>query len=266
MESTYTLHAGTQPLLVSFPHCGTSLPAVLWPRLTAEALDLPDTDWHLPELYDFLSALGVYGLVPRYSRYLIDLNRDPAGQVLYPGASNSELCPLTTFADAPIYRAAQEPDAEEIEQRLQLYWQPYHAALQQTLAALRARHGYAILFEAHSIASQVPRFFAGQLPDFNFGTDSDTTLPAPLTARLQAQVQADGRYSSVVNGRFKGGYITRHYAAPAQRIYSLQLELSQRTYMIEDGAYRLDAERAAAVRPLLRAILQGALDEVAALS
>ena len=265
MPATHRLTLRDTPLLISMPHCGTVLPHALQSRLTDAALRLPDTDWHLAELYDFAAEIGAGTLVPIYSRYLIDLNRDPEGQPLYAGARNSELCPLTTFADAPIYRGGEQPGAQEIAERVDHYWRPYHAAIETALAHLRQRHGCAVLFEAHSIASRVPRFFDGRLPDFNFGSNADTTLPAAVSRKLQQIVEADGRYSAVCNGRFKGGYITRQYAQPQARIYSLQLELSQAVYMVEDGHYLYDEGSAAPVKPLLRHVLESLLEQVQAL-
>jgi N-formylglutamate deformylase len=266
MPATHRLTLRNTPLLVSMPHCGVALPDDLKPRFSEAGLRVADTDWHLPQLYDFVADLGACTLVPIYSRYLIDLNRDPDGHSLYPGASTTELCPLTTFADEPIYREGCAPDEAEIAACVASYWRPYHAAIDTALNHLRQRHGYAVLFEAHSIASQVPRFFPGTLTDFNFGTNDGATLPAELTAQLCERVQAGGRYSVVANGRFKGGYITRHYAQPDNQIYSVQLEISQATYMQEDGRYAYEPQRAAAVQPMLREVLETLLAGVAQLA
>ncbi|MCH9827487.1 MAG: N-formylglutamate deformylase [Gammaproteobacteria bacterium] len=263
---TYALDLRDSPLLISMPHAGTELPADWTQRYTEVALAVPDTDWHLPQLYDFAEVLGASTLWPRYSRYVVDLNRDPSGRSLYPGASTTELCPLSSFAQAPLYRPGQAPSDSEIADRIKDYFDPYHDALQAMLAALRDRHGYAILFEAHSITSRVPRFFEGRLPDFNFGSNADSTLPRDITAGLCRRVQADARWSAIANGRFKGGYITRHYGQPVERVYALQLELSQAVYMIEDGRYGYDEAVAAPVKPLLRELLQHLQDDVARLS
>jgi len=256
LSSSFRYTRGSLPLLLSMPHAGTELPEELEGRLTADALRLADTDWHLPQLYAFAAQMGAGSIVPRYSRYLIDLNRDPSGAVLYAGASNTELCPTSTFAERPIYEQGREPGIEEIELRTEHYWKPYHQAVAAALDDLRAEHGYAVLFEAHSIASEVPRFFEGRLPDFNFGSNSGATLPDAVLARLVAAVRADGRWSVVANGRFKGGYLTRHYADPPSGLYSLQLELSQAAYMNEDGRYAWEPQRAAPVQPLLHRLLE----------
>jgi N-formylglutamate deformylase len=265
LSNSFRYTSGSLPLLLSMPHAGTELAEALDGRLTADALKLADTDWHLPQLYAFAAQLGAGSIVPRYSRYLIDLNRDPSGAVLYAGVSNTELCPTSTFAEQPVYLRGAEPSAEEIELRTEHYWKPYHRTVAAALDDLRAAHGYAILFEAHSIASQVPRFFDGKLPDFNFGTNSGATLPDALLERLVATVRRDGRWSAVANGRFKGGYLTRHYADPPSGLYSLQLELSQAAYMNEDGRYAWEPQRAAPVQPLLQTLLVTLLDGVAAL-
>src|SRR5215469_9562846 len=166
----FLFHAGTSPLLVSMPHIGTHIPLRLAENMTAAALALPDTDWHVDRLYDFLPALGASVLRATHSRYVIDLNRPPDGAVLYAGARNTELCPTSLFDDRPIYQEGQAPDSAAVAERRRAYWQPYHDRLAAELAAIKARHGYALLFDAHSIRSHVPRFFEGQLWDFNIGT------------------------------------------------------------------------------------------------
>lgn len=230
-STTYTLIKGSKPLLISMPHNGTEIPDDIKTKMTAIGLSVQDTDWYMDKLYDFAVALGAYILMPKYNRYVIDLNRDPDGVNLYPGADTTELCPTTSFDSQPLYKAGQQPDLQENKRRVALYWQPYHQAISATLNEMQNTFGKAVLLEAHSIASIVPRFFDGQLPDFNFGTNSGESCSPALTDAVNSIDFAP--YSKVVNGRFKGGYITRQYADLARNIHTLQLELSQRTYLNE---------------------------------
>jgi N-formylglutamate deformylase len=255
-DFTWFFERGPLPLLVSMPHVGTQVPAALAARLTPAALTLADTDWHLPRLYDFLAGMGANLLVAINSRYVIDLNRDPAGGPLYPGADNTELCPLSTARHEPIYLPGQAPDASEVAERTATYWRPYHAKLAEALAEIKARHGYALLFDAHSIRSVLPRFFDGRLPDINLGSADDASADPSFGPALLATAGDFPAYTSVLNGRFKGGFITRHHGRPANHVHALQLELSWRTYMNEDGSFAFDDALAAGVRPALRAIVE----------
>jgi N-formylglutamate deformylase len=242
------------------PHVGTQIPPELLRRMTPEAKTLADTDWHLPRLYNFLQAMGANMLVAINSRYVIDLNRDPEGTVLYPGASNTELVPLTTFKSEPIYREGQAPDQAEVAHRIGQFWRPYHLKLAEELAAIKARHGYALLFDAHSIKSELPRFFEGRLWDINLGTADGVSAAPAIGPALLAAAQQDAGYTSVLNGRFKGGYITRTYGAPQANVHAAQLELSWRAYMDEGGSFAFDEARAAQVRPLLRRVIDALLE------
>ena len=245
---------GDSALLISIPHCGTYLPPELAATMTPAALEVADTDFHLPRLYDFAGERGASVLAATHSRYVIDLNRAPDGAVLYPGAANTELCPTTRFDFAPVYRETMAPDAIGISDRITRYWQPYHAKLAEELKRIHDRHGYALLFDAHSIVSVCPRFFEGRLTDFNLGNGGGTSCDPELAQRLLA-VTKESKYTSVLNGRFKGGYITRHYGKPTARIHSVQLELSERTYMIEAPPFAFDEALANEVRPVLRALI-----------
>jgi N-formylglutamate amidohydrolase len=248
------LHRGDSPLVVDIPHAGTYVPDAIRARLTDEARAVPDTDWHVEKLYAFARSTGATLVVATHSRYVIDLNRDPGGAALYPGADNTELCPTRTFGNAPVYREGEQPDAAEIAARRATYFAPYHATLAAELARVRARHGYAVLLDGHSIAAEVPRFFAGRLPDLNLGT-ADGASCDPAVQAVAANVLGASNLSHVVNGRFKGGYVTRYYGRPADGVHALQLEMAQAAYMIEGPPYAWDPARAAALGRVLERLV-----------
>lgn len=260
--SVFTLHQGTIPLLISIPHLGAQIPAEIARSMAPAAQHLDDTDWHLDRLYSFADALGASVLFPKNSRYVIDLNRPPDGANLYPGRKTTLLCPVDTFDEEALYLDGKQPDAAEQARRRDHYWHPYHAALQAELERIRSLHGHVLLWEAHSIRSQVPRLFEGRLPDFNFGTADDRSAAPGVADGLAATINQEGRYSAVANGRFKGGYITRQYGNPEQGIHAIQLELAQIAYMSESRPYAYDEERAAAVAPVIRGAIQQALDDI----
>lgn len=257
-SDVYELHQGSAPLLISLPHDGTAIPDDIAPHLHDAARRVPDTDWHVATLYDFARELGASILVPRYSRYVIDLNRPPDGGALYPGRAETSLCPTIAFSGEPIYREGHAPDASEIERRRQTYWQPYHSALARELARLKSAHGRALLWEGHSIRSEVPMLFEGRLPDLNLGTADGASCGNTRLARLTALLAQQADYSWVANGRFKGGYITRHYGRPAEGVDAIQLELAQVTYM-DERSQRYDAVRAGRLQGLLKKMLLAAL-------
>jgi len=256
----FLFRAGRTPLLVSMPHVGTHIPDDIAADLTERALAVPDTDWHVDRLYDFLDDLGASVIAATHSRYVIDLNRPPDGADLYPGKDTTELCPTETFDGQPLYRDGDQPGAAEMDRRLALYWTPYHAQLLAELWRLKAVHSHAFLWDAHSIASQVPRFFEGRLPDFNLGSNGGASCDPELARRVMAVADAAPGYSAVLDGRFRGGYITRHYGRPDEGVHALQLELSQRTYMDEEPPYPFRDDLAGALRPALRAMLEALLD------
>ncbi|HSD52785.1 MAG TPA: N-formylglutamate deformylase [Burkholderiales bacterium] len=256
----FRFRAGTAPLLVSMPHVGTYVPPALAARMTDGALFLPDTDWHVDRLYDFLDALGASVLIATHSRYVVDLNRPPDNANLYPGQDTTGLVPVDTFARAPVYRDGALPDVGEIAARVERYWRPYHAQLARELDRLRAAHGYALLWDAHSIASEVPRFFPGRLPDLNLGTVGGASCAPAIEAAVAAVARVAPAYSSVLNGRFKGGYITRRYGQPDAGVHAIQLELAEITYMDEAPPFLFDEARAARLRPHLRAMLESILE------
>ena len=245
------------------PHAGTGISEDIKRRLTPEAALLPDVDWHLPILYDMAKALDISVISAEYARYVIDLNRSPENTSLYPGQDVTGLCPIDTFAKSAIYMDGQQPDENEVQNRIEQYWQPYHQKLTTELQRIQAIHGVAVLWDAHSIASHVPRFFSGKLPDLNFGTaDSsscDISLQEALAATMRESIHAKA-YSHVFNGRFKGGYITRQYGAPKMNIHTLQLEMSQCIYMEENPPYKYNAELAINVKPLLAHLLETCLN------
>lgn len=244
MSDTFDFMPGTGPVLVSVPHSGRTIPEALAKRMTDHALTLPDTDFHVDKLYAAAPVLGCGLIVAEQSRYVIDLNRDPSGTPLYPGADNTELCPLSTFGKQAVYRPGQEPNAAEIAERVEKDWRPYHDAIEAELARLKAKFGIAVLWDGHSIPSRVPRFFEGRLPDLNLGSASGASADPALTEVARQALDGPGM-SLVVNGRFKGGYITRRYGRPAENQHALQLEKAQIAYMDEAPPYTFSAPRAA---------------------
>ncbi len=254
-EMTHTLVQGTTPLLVSVPHCGTLIPAALREAYVPRALDCEDTDWHLERLYGFARELGASLIVPRLSRYVIDLNRPPDDTPMYPGANNTELCPTRFFTGDPLYRDGQAPDAAEIARRRDAYWRPYHDALAGELARLRETHGHATLFDGHSIHPALPWLFEGRLPALNLGTAAGSSCAPALRDALAGVLARQQRYDHVVDGRFKGGYITRHYGRPAEQVHAVQLEMTWTCYMDESAPFGFRDDRAAQVTPVLRELL-----------
>jgi N-formylglutamate deformylase len=250
-----SLHRGSAPLLVSLPHDGEELPADVMARLTPDARRLPDTDWHVGRLYEFARELGASILRPRYSRYLVDLNRPPDDLSLYPGQNTTGLCPTIQFDGQSLYLDGQAPTPEEVAQRVDRYWRPYHDALRAELERLRREHGRAVLWDGHSIRSQVPYLFDGRLPDFNLGTAAGKSCSPALQQRLEAVLASQQTFTWVANGRFKGGHITRHYGRPQEGIDAVQLELAQLNYMDEDS-FTYDEPRAAPTQALIRRLLE----------
>ncbi|MBT2143040.1 MULTISPECIES: N-formylglutamate deformylase [unclassified Rhodanobacter] len=257
--STFTLQRGHVPMLVSLPHDSSFIPDDIATRMHPAARRAPDTDWHVGRLYEPLAqALGASVLKPGASRYVIDLNRPADGHALYPGQRETGLVPVIGFDGEPLYQGGSEPDDAEIQRRINDYWRPYHRAVAQELARLCAEHGRAVLWEGHSIRSRVPMLFEGQLPDFNLGTAAGTSCDPALQARLQACLESQSRFSFAVNGRFKGGYITRHYGTPATGVQAVQLELAQLNYMDEES-FAYDEAKAPAVQDLIGRMLQACL-------
>jgi N-formylglutamate deformylase len=253
-EKLFTLRQGASPLVVSIPHAGTHLPEEIAARLTPIGRRMVDTDWHVDRLYDFLPELDATVLVATHSRSVVDLNRAPDGARLYPGQAETGLCPTETFAGEPLYDG-DSPDEAERAARIAQYWQPYHNALAAELARIKALHGAVHLLDAHSIASEIPRLFPGRLPDLNFGTNSGAACEAGWAARAM-QAAEGGGFSMVLDGRFKGGAITRHYGNPAACVRAIQLELAWCSYLDEQQPEIFDPSRAAPLASVLRRVAE----------
>ncbi len=243
--------------MVSVPHAGTYVPEEIRQRLTPIGQRLVDTDWHVDKLYEFTKALGVTLLVATHARTVVDLNRGTDGARLYPGQAETGICPTEAFGGEPLY-AGEAPDATEIVDRVRRTWQPYHDTLRGELARVKSLHGRACLLDAHSIRQSVPRLFAGKLPDLNFGTNGGRSADSGLVARALAATEGRG-FSQVLDGRFRGGYITRHYGDPDNQVDAIQLELAQTTYMDEDAPETYDPDRAAPLIGTLTRLVEALL-------
>jgi N-formylglutamate deformylase len=259
-DPVFDLHRGHRSLLVSVPHAGHLIPDDLKPHFAERALAAEDTDWFLDELYGFVREMGASLIVPRYSRYVIDLNRPPENVPMYPGVNNTELVPTRSFTGEPLYREGQVPDEAEVGRRLRTYWRPYHEALQEELARLKAEHGHVVLFDGHSIKSQLPWLFEGQLPDLNLGTVDGTSCDPALRRGLMEVLARQNHFTHVTDGRFKGGYITRHYGRPDEGMHAVQLEKCWCCYMGESPPFALDPACTQRLQPVLRALVSTMLD------
>ncbi len=253
--SAFRFIQGQSPLLLSIPHSGTALPAGLHARLSPAARPLPDTDWHVDRLYAFAESLGLSVLVADLSRLVVDLNRPPDDAALYPGQAGTGVVPRCLFDGQAAW--VDEIDENEQAARIDTWWRPYHAALSAELERLRDRFGYALLWDAHSISPQVPRLFDGRLPHLNLGTHEGRACDPAAQALVASALQSPA-FSSVVNGRFKGGYITRHYGNPAQGLHAVQLEIAWDAYLDDDLVFRPD--RAAPLVGLLRPAMEAFRD------
>lgn len=253
--NSFEIIEGSGAIILGQPHGGTWLPDTLLDRLNENGRKLSDTDWHIGRLYD--------GLLPDLTivrsnvhRYAIDANRDPAGKSLYPGQNTTELCPTTDFDGLPIWQTGQEPSTDEIEDRRQRWHAPYHAALASEVARVKAKHGVAVLYDCHSIRSEIPFLFEGLLPVFSIGTNGGQTC-APVIETAAHRLSKASNDSVTLNGRFKGGWTTRHYGHPGEDVHAIQMELAQRAYLARESApWSYDAEKARHLRISLSAILQ----------
>ena len=262
---TFDVERRGGPLLISMPHLGTAIPDDLRNAYSPEALTVADTDWHLEKLYDFASALDATVIRANVSRYVIDLNRPATGESLYPGMISTSLCPTETFRGEPLYREGCVPDGAEVARRVATYWQPYHAQLKTEIGRLRHSHLDILLWEAHSIASMLPRLFSGKLPDFNFGTSDGESCHDSISAGA-IQPLRHGSRSWVLNGRFKGGFITRRYGDPRAGVHAIQLEMCQSLYMDETAPFAWREDLAGVVRPVMASCVAGAVAAVTRLS
>jgi formiminoglutamase len=249
---------GDGPLVLGMPHTGTHLPPDIMSRLTPLGRTLADTDWHIDRLYDGLLP-GATVVRATFHRYVVDANRPPDGASLYPGQNTTGLVPLTNFDGRPLWETPPEP--AEIAVRLRDYQAPYHTALAAEVERVRARHGVAVLYDCHSIRSRIPFLFEGLLPDFNIGTNEGLSCAPAMEAAVARLCAAAPGYTSVVNGRFKGGWTTRHYGRPEAGVHAIQMELAQATHLNAEAApFAYDEARAARLRPHLRAVLETLAD------
>ncbi|RQV70311.1 N-formylglutamate deformylase [Burkholderia cenocepacia] len=258
---TYYFEQGNIPLILSIPHLGTEIPDDLRAVMTPAALDVADTDWHLDRLYGFATRVGASILGARFSRYVIDLNRPPGGESLYPGQTTTALCPTETFRGEPLYRVGCAPDNKAIEARLDAYWEPYHAQLRAEIDRLTRLFGSVLLWEAHSIAGVLPRLFDGKLSDLNLGTNNGKSCASSVIDAAMTTL-AGQPYSHALNGRFKGGYITRAFGQPDERVHAIQLEMCQSTYMNESSPFDYRPDLASKVSPVVERMVMAATDAV----
>ena len=264
IEPLFDAIDGTAPLVVSVPHAGTYLPPSIASCLTPAARALSDTDWYVPRLYEFCGSLGASMIVATHSRYVVDLNRPPDGAPLYPGMRETAVCPTETFDGRPLYSRGAEPAATRIGARIRRYWQPYHERLAAIVHATRARHGRCLLWDAHSIRSAVPALFDGRLPDLNIGTADGRSCHPETARRIDAQLRGQRRFSHVIDGRFKGGYITRHYGRPSAGVEAVQLEIAQSAYLRDETRPAFEPAVAAPLIEQLQALLTALLPARAA--
>lgn len=249
---------GDSPLVLAQPHGGTEIPADILTRLNETGQAKEDTDWHITRLYDGLVDQATVVSTPIH-RYVIDANRDPSGQSLYPGQYTTGLCPTTTFDNLSLYIEGQTPSLDEITDRQKRYHRPYHDALREQLERVHQRHGYTLLYDCHSIRSVVPCLFDGKLPDFNIGTNDGTSCDLQVMKAVESACAAASQYSCVSNGRFKGGWTTRHYGKPDTGYHTIQMELSQCNYMQETPPWHYDSNKAQVLRISLKTILENSL-------
>jgi len=249
------IEAGAGPILLAQPHGGIEIPESILTRLNQHGHARADTDWHISRLYAGLAA-DVTAVSTALHRYVIDANRDPADQSLYPGQNTTSLCPTTTFDGNEIYLPGQTPSTDEISERQRIYHQPYHDALQEQLERIHQKHGYVILYDCHSIRSLVPYLFDGKLPDFNIGTNSGASCDPAIEAAVQTVCATTEGYCAVSNDRFKGGWTTRHYGEPGRGFHAIQMELAQRNYMLERAPWSYANDKADKLRVILAEILK----------
>ncbi|QEI04748.1 N-formylglutamate deformylase [Pigmentiphaga aceris] len=263
-DPKFVFKQGKSPLLISIPHLGRIIPPQYAARMTDVASQIADTDWHLEQVYAFADELGASVLAATHSRYVIDLNRPPNNESLYPGQTTTGLCPTETFRGEPLYLEGQAPTDADIQERLAGYWKPYHDKLEEEIQRIKAAHGGALLWEAHSIASVLPRLFDGKLPDLNIGTGAGSACSEDIVQAITSSLDDVSDFTWVVNGRFKGGHITRHYGRPAQNIHAVQLEMCQSTYMNETAPFDYRPDLSAQISPVVRKMVTAAVEKLQA--
>jgi formiminoglutamase len=250
---------GSLPIVLGLPHTGTEVPPDIWEGLNETGRALADTDWHIDRLYNGL-GLDVSTVRTPIHRYVIDVNRSPEDNSLYPGLNTTGLCPLTDFDGKLIHLEGAAPDAAEIARRKEAYHTPYHDALSTELARVKAKHGVVLLYDCHSIRSVIPYLFEDTLPDLNIGTNSSQSCSPIMERAVHTRCRAAQDYRTALNGRFKGGWTTRHYGKPAENQHALQMELAQSTYMDERPPWQWRADKAERLRPVLYRILNDLIE------
>jgi len=255
MTPVFEVRQGTSPVILGFPHTGTNVPPAIWDRLNDNGKILADTDWHIHTLYDGLLA-DATTVRATFHRYVIDANRDPDGSSLYPGQNTTGLIPESDFDGKAIWRQGEEPTPDDIAARLADFHAPYHAALSAEIERVKAIHGIAVLYDCHSIRGDIPFLFEGRLPDFNIGTDMGKTCAPEIEASTIAIARAAEGYTSILNGRFKGGWTTRYYGKPETGVHAIQMELAQATHLTTEALpFAYDEDKADKLRVHLKSIL-----------
>ncbi len=243
------------PILVSVPHSGTEFPEDL-EKFFKEKFrkDPEDTDWLVHKVYDFLPSLGIPVLHAKYSRYVVDLNRDPDDVALYnDDRFITGLFPTHSFTKEALYKdkSTQEEALSEFDRKWRMdrfYW-PYYRAIQSHLTEKRDQHKAALLFDAHSIARSVPSLSAEPFPDLVLGTQMGFTADKKLIdAALEVLERSPYKVSH--NDPFRGGNITRNHGNPEMGFHAMQLEMCQDLYLAEDGR-SLDPEKTEQLRNTL---------------
>lgn len=257
---TFYYKSGTIPLLLSMPHNGVEIPDSIKSLMTEEGVSSLDSDHFQLELYQFAEDIGAHIIAPKWSRYVIDLNRPIDGSILYKNQSTTELCPLKTFLGKPIYKEGVSIKSEEIEKRTEQYWKPYHKKIRNILNQMKTEFGYGVLYEAHSIEGVLPRLFDGELPDLNIGTNSGLSTHSVMEEAIKSVLSAQDNFEYVLNGRFKGGFITRNYGNPQENIYAVQMELTKNNYMEVEPIPKFRADKAANLQVVLKSILHSLLE------
>lgn len=250
------------PILISSPHSGTAFPEDIKGHYREEMIEAPeDTDWYIDKLYDFAPDLGITMVCANYSRWVIDLNRDPESNPLYTdGRVTTDLCPTMTFMEEPIYHDDDLPNRKEIDRRLENYYWPYYKKVQELLDGLKNEFGKVLLWDAHSIKQYVPTIREEVFPDLILGDNNEKTASGQLI-NTSLDVLSDSKLKVNHNDPFRGGHITRYFGKPAKNQHALQLEMTKINYMDnKERAY--DEERAGIIRSLLKKNFEALIKEL----